>query len=80
MHDDIKLPRHVISGVERRWLNKLEQAACAWKSAQRTTAFERTINGGGRDIPVVVRRARRRSAVPGRRQPAWPDTPIPAHG
>ena len=63
---DIKLPRHVINGVERRWLKKLEQAACAWRSERPAAGLARTIVGDGRrDIPVVIRRARKRSANPG---------------
>src|SRR5688572_15709215 len=69
---DVKLPRHVINGVERRWLKKLEQAACAWRSERPAAGHARTIAGvGRRDIPVVIRRARKRSANPGRHLPPW---------
>lgn len=56
--EEIKLPRHLIDSVERRWMNKLEQAAHAWKSDQQTRPIlHRVASGEGqRHIPVVMRR------------------------
>jgi hypothetical protein len=70
--EEIKLPRHVIDGVERRWMSRLEQAAQAWKNDQRmsTASYLLTI-GEGRHIPVVMRRTRKRTGRSEGQQPAF---------
>ena len=51
--DHANLPRHIIQGVERRWAQKLQQQACAWKGTR--TETRSMTNTGVR----VVRRAKR---------------------
>ena len=55
---DIRLPRHVIDRLEHRWANRLQQDAKAW-SGERGMSVQLRHVQSPRDIPVIVRRARR---------------------
>jgi hypothetical protein len=57
--EDIRLPRHVIDRLERRWANRLQQDAKAWSDKGRSVQLRHVQSYGPRDIPVIVRRARR---------------------
>lgn len=50
---DQNLPRHVIEAVEKRWAQKLQQQAAAWRTT-RSPARSQTTSG-----IAVERRARR---------------------
>jgi hypothetical protein len=58
--DQRNLPRHVVDRFERRWAQKLQEQARAWKGAR---AEERSATETG--VPVV-RRAKR-TRLPNRR-------------
>ena len=55
-----KAPQDVLSGQERHWTSKLEQAAQSWKNRQQVSNV--IMRGGKREIPVV-RRIRSRNVV-----------------
>lgn len=58
--DDIRLPRHVIDRLEHRWANRLQQDAKAWTGEKGRSVSRRHVQfSGRRDIPVIIRRARR---------------------
>jgi hypothetical protein len=51
--DQLNLPRHVVDTLEKRWAQKLQQQALAWR-ASKPAARERTASG-----VLVERRSRR---------------------
>jgi hypothetical protein len=53
------LPKDVVERVERRWVQKLQQQAIAWKGARSDT---RTMTDSG--VPVVRRAKRKRRSPP----------------
>ena len=57
--EDIRLPRHVIDRLERRWASRLQQEVQAWSSDRSRPAHARHVQtDGARAIPVIVKRAR----------------------
>ena len=58
--NDIQLPRHVIDRLEHRWANRLQQDAKAWSGERgRSVQLRHVQSYSPRDIPVIIRRARR---------------------
>jgi len=53
------LPKDVVERVERRWTQKLQQQALAWKGARSDT---RTVTDSG--VPVIRRAKRKRRSLP----------------
>jgi hypothetical protein len=53
------LPKDVVERVERRWIQKLQQQALAWKGARSDT--HTTTDSG---VPVVRRPKRKRRLLP----------------
>ena len=63
--EDIRLPRHVIDRLEKRWASRLQQDAKAWSSERGSSVQLRHVQlYGPRDIPVTVRRSRRVRMAP----------------
>ena len=53
------LPKDVVERVERRWMQKLQQQALAWKGARSDT---HTVTDSG--VPVIRRAKRKRRSLP----------------
>ena len=51
------LPKHILERVERRWAQKLEQQALAWKESR---ADKRTVTDKGVQVVRRAKRTRRR--------------------
>lgn len=57
--EDIRLPRHIIDRLERRWASRLHRDVKAWRSDRSRLARACYVQGDGmRAIPVVIKRSR----------------------
>ena len=63
MEDDILLPRRVIDRLEHRWASRLQQDLKMWSDRSRPAPVHHVLTDGARVSPVVVKRARRKTAA-----------------
>ena len=63
MEDDILLPQQVIDRLEHRWASRLQQDLKMWSDRSRPAPVRHVLTDGARVSPVVVKRARRKTAA-----------------